>query len=296
MDEIRIAATVILYKPNKSVLSNIKTYLDKTSALFVIDNSEEPVEFIKEEFLTQKNVKYISNNGNLGIAAALNIACKMALEEGYDWLLTMDQDSSFKKEMLEEFFDQFYKNENKDSTAIFSPQQNMHEYLMWKALNQASNENECEAVMTSGNLLNLEIYQKIGGFEEKLFIDEVDHDYCLSAIVNNFKIIKFCNIYLKHQLGKDIVVKKKGSAFTLADHSPLRMYYITRNNFYIWNKYKKALPNYIKARKRQFFADNIYNLLRYKSKKIKKLTYMLKGFLDYKNNKFGKYGAKNFGE
>ena len=32
--------------------------------------------------------------------------------------------------------------------------------------------------MTSGNLLNLKIAEKIGDFEEKLFIDEVDHDYC----------------------------------------------------------------------------------------------------------------------
>ena len=51
-------------------------------------------------FLSNTKVKYIYNNLNLGVAASLNIGAKEAIEQGYTYLLTMDQDSKATPDMI----------------------------------------------------------------------------------------------------------------------------------------------------------------------------------------------------
>ncbi|MER3463640.1 MAG: hypothetical protein C4329_03655, partial [Chitinophagaceae bacterium] len=49
------------------------------------------------------NLTYLHDGENRGIAARLNQACKLAIQEGFAWLLTMDQDSFFSDQMLDQY-------------------------------------------------------------------------------------------------------------------------------------------------------------------------------------------------
>ena len=61
--------------------------------------------------------------------------------------------------------------------------------------------------MTSDNIINLDIYKKIGGFKDWLFIDGIDIEYCMSLHNNNYKILRIDTIEIDHNLG-DIFYKK----------------------------------------------------------------------------------------
>ena len=99
---MKIDAVVVLYNPVKNVLENIKTYSPVVNKVYVIDNStnvdEELVKLIQKEI---KNLEYVSLNGNQGIAKALNVGLKKAIDDKADYCLTMDQDSKFPTDEIE---------------------------------------------------------------------------------------------------------------------------------------------------------------------------------------------------
>ena len=203
---MKYAGTVILYQPDKSIKENIMSYLPYLDKLYVIDNSLN-----SNEKLLPKSSKivYCCNYENLGIAKSLNMACEKAIKDGYDYLLTMDQDSKFINKEIEKLF-KYVNNNDCQKVGIISP---YHEILTKNVKSSESIEHPFE-VMTSGNLVNLKIYQKVGKFNEDLFIDCVDTWMCLNIKKNGYDIIRLNNISLEHKLGNACVKKifgKKGS-------------------------------------------------------------------------------------
>jgi len=144
-----------------------------------------------------------------------------------------------------------------------------------------------DAVMTSGNLLNLAAYEKCGPFEEKLFIDYVDWEYCLRLRQCGYTIIRINRAVLEHPLGnasRESFLFLKGMA---THHSHTRRYYITRNRFYVWDRYKKSFPGLCKSDMRSFRKE-LVKILLFEKDKMKKLKMVWRGYRDYKKGRFGK--------
>jgi rhamnosyltransferase len=85
---------VVLYEPTADVLDNIRSYVDQVGVLYVVDNTESPDESFVSALGTISATRYLPNAHNLGVATALNIGARRAIEDHYEWLLTMDQDST----------------------------------------------------------------------------------------------------------------------------------------------------------------------------------------------------------
>jgi rhamnosyltransferase len=191
---LHICASVVLHNPDYSLVGKFESYIDAFPWLIVVDNSELPDKSVVGQILDLSlDIQYIHNGENLGIGTALNIACEAAIAADSDWLLTMDQDGRF--ENIETYllnFELLAKNEN---IALVAPSMNVnttaYEFL----------HDEVTLAITSGNLLYLKAFDKIGKFEDMLFIDEVDHDYCLRAKLNGSKVIQFKNILFSHKIG-----------------------------------------------------------------------------------------------
>lgn len=278
------AGTVVLYNPNKSeVLKNISTYIKYVDRLYLVDNS------LKDNSNLFKNIdskiEYIWNGDNLGIAAALNIAAKKAINDNYTWLLTMDQDSSFKDETLlylENYIEKYFEENPK--LAIVSP---FHETVLSDG-NYPDHESVDKPiiVMTSGNLINLDAYTNINGFKEWYFIDCVDFDYCLNLIRSGYEIHQVNKAILHHELGDTVKKKLFGKTYFCDNHNYIRRYYIVRNRHYIYDEYNKDFPDYCRAEIRCTRAE-VKRILLFEKGKIKKLRYMYKGYRDYKKNLVG---------
>ncbi len=97
----RFCGCVVLFNPDDSVINNIKSYINQLEYLYIIDNSPiDHSEWIKQN-LRNASYQYYGFKENLGLAFALNYACKKAIKDGFDYILTMDQDSIFENNSVE---------------------------------------------------------------------------------------------------------------------------------------------------------------------------------------------------
>jgi len=274
---IKLAGTVILYNPQKNFIDNIKSYLCFLDKLYLVDNSEIKSQYI-EDINNINNAVYIFNNGNKGVAFGLNMALKMALKDGYRFLLTMDQDSSFKDASIEKMID-FINNNNTSDVAIISPEIVVDNHII----------TDRNTPITSGSIINLDISNKIGFFDEDYFIDRVDFEYALRAKKSGYKIKVITNAFLDHSLGNYKIVKVLNKKIVVTNHLPLRRYYITRNTLYMINDYFLNFPIYSLNQLRMLITDLIKILL-FESNKKEKISMMINGFVDFLFNRKGKYG------
>ena len=283
---MKVAAVVIAYHPSTEAITNIKTYYNWVDKIYVFDNTEAK-SVIHDELLKLPNVEVFQDFSNKGIAKRLNEACEIALKEGFDWLLTMDQDSNFSPDAIKYYFNCFRNYKGKDNAAMIGTKRSRQ---IIASTNNCS-PREVQDLITSGSLLNLSLFKEVGGFDEALFIDLVDNEYCARARIKGYSNVIFTNINLVHELGKQVyrpsiktlfLVKKKKEV-----HSPLRCYYMYRNLLYIEKKYKDENQDFIKKLRKDITA-RIKICVLYGGEAMKIIQYLKFAKKDFKNNKMGK--------
>lgn len=270
---MNLCGVVVTYNPKKEVLNNIDTYIDELQKVYVIDNSANN----NEKLFKNKKITYISNGKNKGIAYALNKGISLACKDKFSYALTMDQDSYFDKEGLKEFIQKVEKSKDKN-IAIYSP--------LHKTDNDKLNENITDkslVVMTSGNIISTDIWEKVGGFKEWLFIDGVDQEYCLNVQKEGYKIKIFSDIILNHKLGNAHNKKILNHNFIVTNHNYARRYFITRNRLYINELYKDVFRDFCEQELENSKKEKIKIIL-FEKDKLKKLKYIRKAKRDFKNN------------
>lgn len=263
-----IAGILILYNPQKNFINNIKTYINNLETLYIIDNSLKENAISMEE-IKLKKIIYIKNKKNLGIAKALNLGIKEILKnKKIKYILTMDQDSSFKDDQFKDFYEQVLK-EKDEKIVIYSPIHTMKNKIL-------SDKNK--VVMTSGNILKIKNLKTVGLFCEDFFIDEVDHEFCYRIYEKGFNIKVFKNIFLEHQLGE----RKKSNIILGTNHNSIRRYYITRNKLYMIKKYP-----FLKNRYLFHLTLSFIRILFFETEKNQKIKFFIKGIKDYLKQKKG---------
>lgn len=284
---MKFAGTVVLYNPEKEILENIKSYLPFIDILYVMDNSTKEFEFLND-IKSIKKVKYISLGGNKGIAKALKIATETAIKDGYDFLLSMDQDSKFPTEDFKYVKDYV---ENNDVTKLGIICVNYLGNIVKNKTSSKAELWEVNDVITSGSFLNLKNYSKIDGYNEDLFIDLVDHDLFFQFREKDYKILLFVNIFLNHKLGEKKEVKFLFYKRKVITHSPVRYYYMYRNFHYLKKnrsgKYLEFLlnPIYVRLFKFKITARRILT----EKQHLKILKMIIRGIHDGKKGILGPY-------
>jgi rhamnosyltransferase len=266
---INLVGLVIVYNPqNNEVVENIYSYLDELDKLYVFDNSDNSLCNPEVYNSISDKIVYKSFHENKGIAFALNYFCNIAITEGYSYILTMDQDSSFNKGDLKLYL------VNVDSeaqlTAIYAP--------LYVGEKVGKNQ-----FFTSGSILNLKIWKEIEGFDENLFIDEVDGDFTFRVINSGFKLKKVNSIILNHLLGAKKSKILFGKQFFSDNHTPIRKYYIARNRVYIIKNRRSVLFIYLKDS-----VIKLINMIVVEDNLLVKFSYIFKGIIDGLFNNMGK--------
>ena len=275
---MKLSGVVVFYNPSIDNITNINNYLDEVDKLYVVDNTDD--EIIRME--SNSKIEYIKLGDNKGIAYALNVGARKAIDEGYKYLLTLDQDSKMNNDILKQMKD-YLIHTNDDKIGLISPYQDIDA----KDDKPTKDVEDMIEVMTSGNIINLEAYQDIGGFKDWLFIDCVDTDYCMNLHKHGYKVLRLNNIVMKHELGDLVVHKLFGKEYPCYNHNPIRRYYIVRNNMYICDMYGDMYPDYCAWLKR-VQKGQVKRIIAVENNKFKKLKMMLKGYRDYKKRLKGK--------
>lgn len=286
-----VAACIITYNPDLSKLSeNIYVIEQQVDKIIIVDNCSRNINQICNLKQRYENIIVLRKNENVGIAEALNIGLDYAYRSGYEWLLTLDQDTKCPFNIVEDLLDTQKMTNYSSKTVIFCPN-----YIdinsSQKKIISASDCIDVMTCITSGSLMNIRISKELGGFKSLLFIDHVDHEFCLRAIRKGYKVIKNNSVIIEHEIGNLTEHQFMGFNISTSNHVPVRRYYYSRNSLYIVKNYFRIFPKWCLM----CILNNINQVIKislFEKDKIIKLSYIFQGYKDGILNRYGVYGER----
>jgi len=275
VNSVKIAAGIVLHNPDLQRLAeNIKSVYSQVEILVLVDNNSFNIEIINNIYDRYPKISIIRNNQNLGIATALNQIIEYCIKLGYEWVLTLDQDSVCPDNLISEYL----KWIDAEKMAILSPtiidRNKIDKHFSQTKQSDLEIVDKC---ITSGSLINAGVWSKIGKFDEVMFIDEVDFEYCQRVIDCGFLIYRANNTKLLHEIGKITIHRFLFWNVTVKNHNSFRKYFMARNVLYVAFKQHSffvILKAYLRV-----FKILIVTIL-YENDKINKAKSIIKGCRD----------------
>ncbi|MGZ3744454.1 MAG: glycosyltransferase family 2 protein [Pseudobdellovibrionaceae bacterium] len=270
-------AVVLSYHPALSLLENVKALLLQVSHVLIVDNESSAQS--KEIFLKlpTSGVSYIFNDDNRGVAEGFNQGIRWGLEKEYNYFLLMDQDSFPQAKMLEKLLEVQADKATKKTPLLVGPHHEDFERKMG-AVGSMPVE-RVPLLITSGSLLSRELIEEVGLYDERLFIDHVDHDYCLRITKKGGLCLKVNSAVLLHKFGEARVKSFLGKSFFLQEYSSFRRYHMMRNRIVLYKRYGMFKGDWFWLDMKIAIKDLI-KLTLFEKERRAKLTAVLKGFVD----------------
>ena len=270
----RTAAGIVLYNPDIMRLKkNLLSVCYQVEKIFLVDNASENISETEKVVKSFPNCEMIKNCSNVGIAKALNQLFARAEEEKYSWLLTLDDDSVCDSDMVSHLIP--YTDLNK--MAIICPTAVDDKMNIQKEQAEKTFEYVSDCI-TAGSLTNVEIWKCVGGFDDQMFIDFVDVEYCTRLRRAGYSIGRVNNTYVHQEYGN---IKGSfslfGKKFYQFDYSPLRIYYSVRNQIYYMKKHKECVSA---AKQIMFLIGYSGKRIVFESNRKESIKAILKGIKD----------------
>lgn len=297
---MEVVAGIVLYNPDIDILKkNIFILKKMVSKIIIYDNTEYKDGKNLEKQLKNDSTIYISENKNLGIAYALNKIMEKAKELNSKWCFSFDQDSKIPENIYSEYSKYFDDN----NLGILCSQFIDHRRKFMKVDSTNENFTEVKKCITSASCTRVDVWEKVGKYDDKLFIDLVDNDFSKRVFYEGYKIYRVNSVILEQEFGdieyKDtkiarfwLKLSKKLNNVNIAKLSykkkvnPLRIYYTNRNLIYLNEKHKDhggiGYESYnCKSYIEFFIFYNLFSIIRGKNK-IKILKSIYNGVKDGK--------------
>lgn len=218
----------------------IHAIIPQVNKVWIVNNGS--VDDIKDVILAQDYVEIIQNEVNLGIGSAIERAIEQADALGYEFLLTLDQDSIPSQDMVLLLREAYEKLTLKGiRVAGVGPLQidrrSGHRKPFIAPINKFPPRRrkitpnspcicEVDHLITSGLLVPISVYKSVGKPRADLFIDYVDIEWSLRARAHGFKLFAVGEAELHHSIGDDYALL---FGKQIPVHKPLRHYYQFRN-------------------------------------------------------------------
>ena len=288
-----ICATVVAFRPDNQLPDRLSRVVPYARQIVIVDNGSGP-EFtaVLENARRSAEAMLISNPQNRGVAAALNQGVEFALSRGFEWALLLDQDSCVLPALLESA--QKAYNEFSDPTqlaVIGTDYDHQFQYKKRRRYPTSGAYREVRTVITSGSLISLPVFERIGGFRDELFIDSVDDEYCMRARDRGFDVIETSAFGISHEIGKPKIVQFLGKPRSTSNHSPIRRYYMARNRLVLAAKYLLSDPAWAFLLAKSLLREIVFVII-FEEEKVSKLKATLFGMLDALAGRMGKLDGK----
>ena len=211
---------VIIYFPDGDIIGRCIEY-KKTYGfeLVVWDNTPNGLKCKKEiNRLIDEGIVVLGGVENVGLGESINELCEWAILHGYQWMLTLDQDSFLEKLDIARF-----ETIDKDD-------------LAWIGVRQQSKRLQLSGnyfSIQSGSIVSPHILSSVGGLKSDMFIDHLDHEICLRLQKNNYSVLCEDIVRIKHSVGE----RKEMLGLSYSVHNLNRFRYFVRNGFYCVKRY-----------------------------------------------------------
>jgi len=218
---MRTFAVLVAYRTDVGRLNAILKVLAPQCPFVLADNSDDAsLAAAIRECVDRHGGVYVSMGGNRGIGAAQNAAVETAWRADADAVLLLDDDSVPASDVV-------------GTLVALQARAGGDAVLCARALDGSGREignvrtngravTPCRELMSSGTLVTREIFERVGAFDESLFIDGVDFDWGWRARSLGVPILVSRDASITHRLGE-------GSVGRVRVASPVRHYYQYRN-------------------------------------------------------------------
>ncbi|WP_312213141.1 glycosyltransferase family 2 protein [Pseudescherichia sp.] len=289
-----ISSVTVTYNPDIACLRNqLQSLVGQVDCCIIVDNGSlniVEIEGLHKEF----SFDLIKLEKNFGLAYAQNVGINHAIEtKGADYLLLLDQDSILEPKFISNLLSVYQQNNvgilgasfyDPNSGEIYPGTSYNGPFISRVPVQEFS---EVTFVIASGSFFSSDVFKKVGGMEEQLFVDYIDVEWSLRAKSMGFAVAMTNKAKMAHTIG-DARLKILGR--TISVHSALRRYYLVRNSFFMIR-----LP-YVPAgyKIREMFLNVLRAIISICTNKNKKhiCKMILAGLRDGLKNQYGEYASK----
>ena len=232
-----VAACIVSYNPGPEVRLTLCSVLPQVSKVFVIDNaSDRESEVTLTGLCAEFGIALIANKDNIGVAGAYNQAASMAMSQGYEWILLMDQDAVAPVGLVQQLMRGVDRWGGTRLPAVLCPlslesDPSGHQ----SAVPDADVAVDC--CINAGSIVRLAAWEAVGGYDEDFFVDYVDLDFCFNCRQHGWEVVQVGGTVIMHSSGSPTRHRFLWKRPMTSNHSALRRYYITRNRILFYRKY-----------------------------------------------------------
>lgn len=291
-DESTIAVIVTFNPKSDQLIKNISNVIIDNGFVLCVDNGSNNSTFDNPFFKNNPNLYLIRLANNKGLAYAQNVGIEYAKGHDFDYVTFLDQDSDlpphFTQKMIKEYDVAAFKYHNIGMLVPNFFDKNIKEFTHFAKLTKHSYVTKkfkgehflmVSFAVASGSLMRVDLFNKVGMFIDKFFIDQIDTEFCLRLLSHDFTIIATSKVVLKHTIGN----RKKKKLFFLTIkpnyHSEFRKYTIFRNGVKTVRIYGNKFKGFRILMNRRFVHDFI-GVVFFEKHKAVKIKAMLEGILD----------------
>ncbi|MDO8542564.1 MAG: glycosyltransferase [Opitutaceae bacterium] len=287
-----VGAVVVTFFPDDQLDSRFAAIGREFAPVIVVDNSTDPVVQARVRAAgSTHGFEYIGNAANLGLAAALNRGFARHASRAVQWAVAFDQDSTPEPGFADALIAGAQRPPRPaviganwtDEAHADRPSRHLcrHPHLPLCFQRPAAERDleDVTCVIASGSLFDLSTWTELAGFDEGLFLDLVDTDYCLRAARRGRTTRVAAAARLRHRRGSKQPVRFAGRTFFPAFMPPLRLRYLFRNRIALCARHARSTPHVLSF-ELVYAAKILTEIVLFEDRKLRKLAACARGVWD----------------
>jgi rhamnosyltransferase len=232
---------IVCYRPDvPQLLGLCEHILGDGAKAILIDNTEEP-HLAADEL--PHGCSLITLGYNSGIAHAQNVGVAQALSDGASILVLFDQDSKIEPGFVKELVAPLKPGTPEITSSLHVdadsggalPSLRINRYGLKTIVHDPGSGRPypVDIAISSGTAATKQVFEVAGDFDEALFIDLVDTEWCLRCRSRQIPILAVPSAVMRHRIGYRSI---RAGPFTILEHGPVRCYYQLRNSFLLMRR------------------------------------------------------------
>jgi rhamnosyltransferase len=248
IDTATLATVTVTFNPEIPLLEAQLRALPPACNKIIVDNASTPEVAEKVKRLVEQipNARLLYNDDNIGLAAAVNrgVRAVSELQPQLGFVLLLDQDSQPEPGCIDNLVAAFRTLEQRgEKVGCVGPllldaqtglTHGFHQCTRWRWKRVyppagSATPVPCANLNGSGTLVRTELFLRLGGLEEPLFIDHVDTEWAFRVQAHRYSLWGVPNSVFSHQMGMASRRIWCMGWRLWPDRSPQRHYYLFRN-------------------------------------------------------------------
>lgn len=239
MAEPKTIAAIITFNPDLQRLKdNVDAVCPQVDEVLIIDNASSNLEAIRTMLRTFPSLHILNKSHNGGMSKALNQAMEWSERHGAGAVVLLDQDSVLGSGAVGRLKDALLPG-----VAIAAPA--VVDRNNPDTHGRKSGREQVDYCITSGSLCDIGAWRTVGGYDESLFIDFVDFDYCIRLRMIGYTLIRDNDAVILHEIGK---ITRHGR-LTAYNHSAFRLRHMASDMLAYAHKHRTS-PTHLKVNQR----------------------------------------------